>query len=307
MKITALQFRPDEDLAVALQRLVASQRQEAEKWAKRTDRPVEAVHRIRLTLKFLRALLKLAHDATGTRFYRQENARLQKAARALSPWRDATVIGHTVKKVGRKLSAKHRRIIRAALAGHKNCKHPEHKKELRTVMKNAVVHIRAMEDLLSRLSLKSGNWSTIQKGLKRSYHQVSHSLKRIQSSDTDESFHERRKVTKYLFYHLTLLEPAWPGRLARLQSKLKKLQDLLGKDHDVVVVRELLPSAKTGTAKERARLAKKLQRTNRLMRRAIKELAGETFSKKQRPESFTNKLIRHFRDWRRKRPAETKA
>ncbi|MGV3757001.1 MAG: CHAD domain-containing protein [Verrucomicrobiota bacterium] len=306
MKSPALQFRPDEDLAVALQRLADSQRQEAEKWAKRTDRPAEAVHRIRLVLKFLRALLKLSRRATGTRFYRRENTRLQKAARMLSPWRDATVIGHTIKKVSRKLSAKHRGIIRAALAGQKNCKHPEHKQELRAVMQNAVASIQATTVLLTRLPLKSGGWPAIEQGLQQSYHQVSRSLKRIKPSDTDESFHERRKITKQLFYHITLLEPAWPTRLARLQRRLKKLQDLLGKDHDLAVVRGLLQGAKTDTAKERASLLKNLQRRNRLMRREIRELAGETFSKKQKPGSFIKKVIQHFRVWRQEKPARAK-
>ncbi len=304
MKSTALQFRPDEDLAVALRRLAASQRQEAEIWAKRTKRPAEAVHRIRLVLKFLRALLKLSRRATGTRFYRRENTRLQKAARTLSSWRDATVIGHTIKNVSRKLSAKHRRIIRAALAGQKNCKHPEHKQELRTVMQNAVASIQATTVLLTRLPLKSSGWPAIEQGLQQSYHQVSRSLKRIKPSDAEESFHERRKLTKQLFYHITLLQPVWPTRLASLQRKLKKLQDLLGKDHDLAVVRNLLQTSQTGTAKERAKLAKKLQRTSQSMRREVRDLAGKTFSRK--PGKFTDKLTHHFRDWRQEKPARAK-
>lgn len=298
MKSTELQFRPAEDLVVALQRLVANQRQEAEEWARRTDYPAEAVHRIRLVLKFLRALLKLSSTAIGRRFYRQENTRLKKAARALSPWRDSTVITHTVKKVGRKLSAKHRRIIRNALAGQKNCQHTAHKRKLRTVMQNAVTAIQITEGMLTGQALKPDGWSAIEEGLKRSYHQVNHSLNLIKPSDTDEAYHERRKLTKQLFYHLTLLEPVWPKHLARLLRQLRQLQELLGKDHDVVVVRELLQNAKTGTAKEHAGLAKRLQRMNRLMRREIKELAGKTFSKQQKPGRFTEKLVQHFREWR---------
>ncbi len=303
MKSTALQLRPDENLSEALQRLAADQRLEAEKWAKRTDRPAEAVHRIRLALKFLRALLKLSRTATGLQFYRQENARLQKAARALSPWRDATVMAHTVKKVGQKLSDKHRRILRAVLAGSKNCKNPAHRQELHAVMQNAVASIKLTEAMLKRTALKSNDWIAIEQGLKRSYRQVSHTLKRIQSSDTDESFHERRKVTKYLFYHITLLNPVWPKRLARLLRQLKQLQELLGKDHDVVVVRELLQNTTTGSVKGLATLAKRLQHTNRLMRREIKELATGTFSKQQKPGRFTEKLNQRFRTWREQKPA----
>jgi CHAD domain-containing protein len=303
MKSTALQFRPDEDLSEALQRLVANQRQAAEKWAKRTDRPAEAVHRIRLVLKFLRALLKLSRTATGLRFYRLENARLRKAARTLSPWRDATVIEHTIKKAGRRLSAKHRRILHAALAGRRKSKNPAHRQELDAVMQNAVASIKITEAMLSRTALKLNGWTAIEQGLKRSYRQVSRSLKQIQSSDTDESFHERRKVTKYLFYHITLLNPVWPKRLGRLLRQLKQLQELLGKDHDFVVVRDLLQNTTTGHGKGLATLAKRLQRTNRLMRREIKELAARTFSKQQKPGQFTGKLIHHFRAWRKQLPA----
>jgi len=58
-----------------------------------------------------------------------------------------------------------------------------------------------------------------------------------------ESFHEWRKRAKYLRYHLRLLRPAWPRLLKRTRSEVKTLGDLLGDDHDLAVLEEVLTVA----------------------------------------------------------------
>ncbi len=301
MKLTRLQFQPDESLPVALQRLVVNQRQEAAKWAAQNTRPTVAVHRIRLALKFLRTLLKLAQKATGVRFFAKENSRLRKAAAKLSPWRDEIVIQRTLKKISGKVPSKHYPTLSALKSERKKSHRAPPKKQLHLAMQNAADSIQITEKLLARLILKTSDWKTIEDGLVKSYHEVSRSLAETRPTDTDESFHEHRKATKHLFYVITLFEPVWPGRLTPLKHKLKKLQELLGKDHDLAVVREALKDSKTVPAKNRAELVKILLRRNRGMRKDIRKRAEKIFA--GHAKNFTKKFTCHFSAWQLKRAA----
>jgi hypothetical protein len=60
------------------------------------------------------------------------------------------------------------------------------------------------------------------------------------SSDKDEDFHEWRKHVKYYFYLLKMLTPMWSSRLGKTVKLLDCLQDKLGKDHDLVVLKSFL-------------------------------------------------------------------
>lgn len=301
MKSTEFQFRPDEDLSTALVRLTGLQRLEAEKWAVETKRPDEAVHQVRLALKLLRALLKLSCRATGARFHQRENARMRKAAKALSAWRDETVIRNTLKKALGKTQKKYRPFLAQILAGSLKSSPAAAQMPPQENMLHAVACIRALEEQLASQPLKSKPWRGIEDGLVKSYRQVRHSLKHIQTSDTDESFHERRKQTKYLLFQIAMLEPVWPARLARLHRKLKKLQDLLGKDHDLVIAREWLQTIKTGHPDLRDKLVTALLRQNRALRLDIQRQADLCFG--GYAGSFVKKFIRHFHQWRRLEPA----
>ena len=65
-------------------------------------------------------------------------------------------------------------------------------------------------------------------------------MKCASSSDKDEDFHEWRKRVKYYFYLLKMLTPRWPSRLGKAVKHLDRLQDKLGKDHDLAVLKSFL-------------------------------------------------------------------
>ena len=45
---------------------------------------------------------------------------------------------------------------------------------------------------------------------------------------------------KYFYYQLQMLQPIWPKRLGAMVKQLKKLEDKLGKDHDLAVLGNIL-------------------------------------------------------------------
>ncbi|MCD6051374.1 MAG: hypothetical protein K0Q55_2778 [Verrucomicrobia bacterium] len=114
-KRTETRFQRDETVARGLQRFAALQHKQAAQAANALRDPAESIHRIRLTFKFLRALLKLTRVVTGERFSRYENARLRQAALALSPWRDATVIEQTLHKLSERMPKESRQVMHDAV------------------------------------------------------------------------------------------------------------------------------------------------------------------------------------------------
>ena len=59
---------------------------------------------------------------------------------------------------------------------------------------------------------------------------------------SDANLHEWWKRVKDLRYQLELLEPLWPDVMKVAADQANTLSDLLGDDHDLAVLRELLGS-----------------------------------------------------------------
>ena len=55
-----------------------------------------------------------------------------------------------------------------------------------------------------------------------------------------DKFHEWRKRVKYLWYHMDILQQAWPVMLQDTANELHLLSDFLGDAHDLVVLKETL-------------------------------------------------------------------
>jgi CHAD domain-containing protein len=73
-------------------------------------------------------------------------------------------------------------------------------------------------------------------GLRRAYARGRRRMAEAQAETTDERLHEWRKRSKDLWYHLRLLRPAWRPVLEPLADQAHELSDLLGDDHDMVVL-----------------------------------------------------------------------
>jgi CHAD domain-containing protein len=52
--------------------------------------------------------------------------------------------------------------------------------------------------------------------------------------------HERRKQRKYLRYQFEVLRPLWPEWIEELASQADRMGDMLGDDHDLAVLRQML-------------------------------------------------------------------
>ena len=201
----------------------------------------EPIHEVRKSVKRLRAVLRLMRPVLGSA-YREENAALQEVGRTLSPVRDAHALIETfdelTEKYRKEVGDYHQSRLRRTLLAH------------RQEMENEFDRDRQMPQLvedLKQIGLRAESWpygkadirlladgvaTTLERGCKNYQHAYAEAL--------PENFHDWRKRAKDLRYQLTLLEKLWPEVFAGFLGAAKKLEELLGMDHNLVVLRDTI-------------------------------------------------------------------
>jgi CHAD domain-containing protein len=256
----------------------------------------EYIHHVRTTIKRLRALLRLIRPVVGETFFNRENARLRNAGHRLAVARDTEVARETLKALPVSDDPE-KQAVAAALAGLKN------KNGTRTDIGDALNEIRKeLEQTkrnLQQLQLVNGEWEVIEPGLRDVYRQSRKRMDRALHDGGDEAFHKWRIRVKNLLYELELLEPVWPKQMDKLTTRLSKLQDKIGYDHDIAVLKGILRKTpeRFGGTEAVERLIRCLDGKSRKLRHAAEPLGEKIFAKK--PRRFVRKLGRRWSDWRR--------
>ncbi len=199
----------------------------------------EAIHNVRKRFKRVRAVLRLVHDELGNGLYRKENESLRDAAAAFSDVRNARVLVDAVEKLRRRdgdvppaafdalsrfLKAR-QRDIHARLA-----RNVEAMDELREAIERG--RSRATEWPLPRDGRRA-----VRRGLRRSCKSGCKALDEAEKETTSETLHECRKQAKYLYHQVQLLQRVGSPDLIRLAEQLHELEEKLGDDHDLGMLR----------------------------------------------------------------------
>jgi CHAD domain-containing protein len=136
-------------------------------------------------------------------------------------------------------------------------------------------------------------------GLAKTYKRGRKAMQRAYKEPSVEAFHDWRKRTKYLGYHLRLLQPAWPKLLKAQRQAVKELQSLLGDDHDLAVLAELLrtlrKNGQQASASSEAELAlnSEMRRQSELLRRRARGLGKIIYV--ERPKALRRRLGAYWR------------
>jgi len=148
---------------------------------------------------------------------------------------------------------------------------------------------------LRRLRITESDWNIVEAGLRAVYRQGRRRMMIAFADGTDEAFHKWRIRVKNLYYELQLLEPVCKKRTERILSLLKEVQEKIGEDHDLVVLKSQLRKApETFGGPDRAEYliqvmgdkSSKLRHASKLLGKAIfEESAGQ----------FVQKLGRHWK------------
>jgi CHAD domain-containing protein len=91
--------------------------------------------------------------------------------------------------------------------------------------------------------IDTSGFDALRPGLHRVYRRGYQRMADAEAHPSSEQLHEWRKRVKYLWYHLRLLTPIAPGVLTPPINDLDHLQEVLGNDHDLAVLRQTLLGA----------------------------------------------------------------
>lgn len=245
----AYRWKPGASSHANLRRLARNQLRAALGELTEPDKqPAEAVHQARLHLKKLRALLRLVRAEAGSAFS-EENARCRDISHELSRERDAQAtldaLAHLTEHAERAWQSDASRL--AALGDARQWLADRRRGS--SASKNNFAgdladRLRAALDDAERWTSRARDDNTIWAGLEQSYRRGRRALHRAVAEPTAEALHEWRKQVKYHRYHVRLFQDAWPAPLTAHYDELKRLSDLLGDDHDLVVLRQTLADAK---------------------------------------------------------------
>jgi len=152
---------------------------------------------------------------------------------------------------------------------------------------------------IARLRIHGDDWQVIEPGLAAVYRRGRKRMNSAFATGDDEAFHQWRIFVKHLYYELQFLESVSPKRLGKMIECLKKLQDLIGADYDVAMLKSSLQKTpdRFDGAETVVRVIDCLATKSRKLRRASEPLGTAIFFKK--PCRFARKLSRRWNDWRK--------
>lgn len=199
----------------------------------------ESVHEIRKCIKRIRAAVRLIRDDIGKKLYRQENFFFRDINRNLSEIRSISVIIETLNKLdSTDLNNDYKTLI----------KHFSYLKE------KIIYKLCVQEDRLTRVSemlregkertghipVKANSVEILLRGFNRIFNQSLKLMLIAKNEPLTANLHEWRKKVKYLYYQFQVLKPVMPDDLMIYESRLDKLSDNLGTDHDFAELEDSL-------------------------------------------------------------------
>jgi len=200
------------------------------------------IHEMRKTCKKLRALLVMLRPAIAADVLRALDRNIRDLARQLGGLRDNKVILDTLDAVGQHFAS----LLRAETLA------PVHEALSEAMRRDngtpgAALDIAALQALLAEImamarDLDYGQISrqTLLAGIANCYRRGRRALARMEASPVTEHGHALRRQAKYQYYQLQLLEPWNDTVLKPLASGFHRLEETLGRDHDLALLESML-------------------------------------------------------------------
>lgn len=248
--------------------------------------PARRIHEARRRCKKLRALFRLVQS--DFRRYRDENTNVRDAARHLSEARDANVVQQTLfdlmQAAGRPLPA-----IETV---------PADEAKERAVLARFASEMDAMLSRSQSWSVARIDQHTIEDGLERTYRAARDAAKATLADPSDTGFHEWRKLAKYHWHHLNLLEDCAKAMLGSEANASGTLAELLGTHHDLAVLAEILTSHpdRLGTSLDVAFVLNAIKQRQSLLEAEITPLGAQVFA--ETPKALRKRFAAYLTAWR---------
>lgn len=201
----------------------------------------EAIHDIRKRLKKLRALCRLVRDELGEDNYKSINIYFRDLGKEISDFRDLTAHLETIEMLnehfGKHLYVNFFKTFTRQIEEERN----QMENTLRAQNFFSEYLVEKLEKAKKELTswpVDSNNIDIILPSIERVYKRGQKALYNAYKTPEKETFHEWRKRVKYLWYQTLLLQDTWPNFFDTLETEIHELGDLLGNDHDLMVLKE---------------------------------------------------------------------
>lgn len=293
--------------------LIERRRRRAGRYVAEAARDLErSVHEMRRMCKELRALWRILRPVVGEEIYGRENARLRDAARAMAGARDAAVMLDTLEDMKKcRRGRRGREDWRAVCATFKHhvaetfgeALAPATVESLTPALAGAIEAFSATHAALGGLPPELElAW---QPGVREVYRLGRKRMRQAYAGGADADFHNWRKSAKYLFFQLRLLERMKQARPGRRMKDFKKLEKVLGRDHDLAVLRDRIARLAMANQSASERVLDDIARNSARMRKLARKPGEQLFDDK--PDGFIESIGKRTRRPPEPRPAPVQA
>jgi len=193
----------------------------------------EAIHDARKSAKRIRGALRLVRFDLGSQFG-QENGVFREIGLKLSDLRDAQAL----LEVFDDIVARYKQPLPSIRRGLEERKRRfEAAVDAKAVTEEVIADLRQAREWMDRWPLHSNGFAAVAPGLGGTFRAGRRAFAAAYAEPTPEHFHEWRKRAKDHWYHIRLLENLWTPVMQAYETSLKCLEQLLGDDHNLVVLR----------------------------------------------------------------------
>jgi len=257
---------------------------------------VEAIHDARKEIKQIRAVLRLLRGEIGQGAFRRLNEPLRKVSEILTAPRDANVKLKTLKRLLHRAELKD--FCQLKTIAQKNCR-----QEIRAFARGKSIgqinsKLKKVGRRIKDLNIRADGWEAIEPGLLHSYHCGRMAYERVLREPSAENFHKWRKRAKDLWCQFNLLYTVWPEKINALTGELEAFGDLLGDDHDLVMLKQFIAEAvaRDKKLKDAAALNRVIGNCQKDLRSAALKIGAKIFA--GLPSSFCAGFKNRWKIWR---------
>jgi len=299
-------FRRKESVGKGVTRIASEQLESAIDTLKETDGHYDrtAIHEARKSVKKTRAVLRLAQPRRSGASSRADR-RLQNVGRALSQVRDADVLLETVDLLRAHYPARFRGAPFAAMRrelGAMSAETRQHALQSDGV-RDVARHLDTAVDGTRKWKPHRRGFRALEPGLEAAFRRARRALADARETPNDETYHTWRKRVKTHWYQVRLLEKIDPKSMKRYAGRLKRLERLLGDDHNLSVLKSCLDRVHVLRERPdaRAKLDESIVHLQSHLRIQAHALGTEIYGPK--PAAFARTLERGWKRWRKGRPS----
>jgi CYTH domain-containing protein/CHAD domain-containing protein len=241
-KETVFQLKRTESVADGLLRAFREQLDASADALLHREKDLEgSVHEARKSLKKARALLRLARPVLGPDYSRANN-NLRDLGRSLSELRDAHALVETAGQMEESLNNQEahgafEHVRRVLIRREEEIRRHF---EARAEVQRIIGSLHDVTRWAGHSSLERAGANTITRSVKITIRRGRRAFEAAFSSGDPDDYHEWRKRAKDMRYQLGFLKELWPDVLEAYSKSAEQLEQALGEDHNLSVLRGMI-------------------------------------------------------------------